>query len=392
MLGSLQKKGNAFYVVFDQGRDDKGKRKQKWVSLGTDDSKIAEAKYADMVKKINAGEYLEPAKMTVAEFLDQWLEQYAKNNVRKSTYDSCVWVIKKHINPAIGHLTLAKLKPLHIQSMLNQSIKNLSAASVHKQYAVLRQALDQGIKWQVCTSNPCEAVTPPRREKYKGNVLTPVQLQILIDLASGSKTYLPINLAVTCGLRRGEVCGLRWQDVDFEKGLLFVRHSLDWEDSKLKLRPVKTTSSERCVKLPQMMLEDLKKAKRRQAEDKLRAGGLYNDQDYVWAWDDGRPHDPDYLYSTFQKMLKRYNTKIENDTALNIEQKKEKMLPIVRFHDLRHSHATFLLLAGVPVKVISERLGHSTTRVTQDIYSHVLPQMQEQAADEVDKLLAKKSK
>lgn len=133
----------------------------------------------------------------------------------------------------------------------------------------------------------------------------------------------------------------------------------------------------------------MKIEKRHQAENKIRAGGLYDDQDYVWAWDDGRPHDPDYLYRSFQKVVKHYNKQIAEDENLTPQEKQEKTLPKIRFHDLRHSHATALLIAGVPVKVISERLGHSSIDITQDIYSHVLPQMQDQAANEIDKMLTK---
>jgi integrase len=219
-------------------------------------------------------------------------------------------------------------------------------------------------------NNPCEAVDPPRKEKYQAKVYTPEQLKSLLETVKNTHINLPVVLAVTCGLRRGEVCGIRWQDVDLDKCILFVRNSLDCENNQLVIHSVKTSSSERSVKLPQLALDSLKKEKRQQAEDKLRAGGIYEDKDFCWTWDDGRPYNPDYLYKTFRKVLAK------ND------------LPHIRFHDLRHSHATFLLLAGVPIKVISERLGHSSTRFTQDIYSHVLPQMQEQAANEVDKILS----
>lgn len=239
MRGSIHKKGDTYYVVFDHGRDPiTNKRKQKWLKAGTT-KKEAEKRFAELAKEINSGEYVEPSNMLLGEYMEKWLEQYALNNVRKSTYESYVWAVRQHIIPALGSIPLEKLKPLHIQEMLNDRIKKLSAASVHKQYAILREAIDQAIKWQLCTINPCYAVTPPRREKYRGAVYTPEQLQTLIDAALDTKMYLPIALAATCGLRRGEICGLRWQDVNLEKSLLFIRHGLDWEDSKLTLRPVK---------------------------------------------------------------------------------------------------------------------------------------------------------
>lgn len=391
MIGFLQKKGDKYYVVFDDERDPvTNKRKRKWVPTGTGDSKEAEAIWAKMAREINAGEYVEPADMTTGEYLDKWLLEYARHSVRSSTYDSYEWAIKQYLKPGLGRILLAKLRPLHIQQHLNMQMdSSLSATSVRYQYNILRAALTQAMKWQMLTTNPCAAIDPPRKEKYKAAVYKPDELQTLLTAAAGTNIHLPVVLAVSCGLRRGEVCGLRWRDIDLSKGLLFVRNSLDWEQSKLTLRPVKTSTSERSVKLPLMASEALAKEKRHQAADKIRAGGLYVDQDFVWAWDDGRPHDPDYLYKTFQKLIKRYNEQIDKDEDLTKDQKLEKKLPIIRFHDLRHSHATALLLEGVSVKVISERLGHSSTKITQDIYSHVLPQMQEHAADVMDKLLAK---
>lgn len=390
MLGSLQKKGKAYYVVYDEGRDPvTNKRSQKWVSLGTNDKTIAEAKYSDMVKKINMGEYITPSKMTVHEYIDKWLK-HIRAKVRPSTYDSYNWAAN-HIKKGLGTCPVDKLKPLHIEEHLtNAAASELSSTSVRYQYNILREALTQAVKWQLLSINPCAAIDPPRKEKYKASVFTPDQLQLLLDKVAGTNIHLPVVLAVGCGLRRGETCGLRWEDVDLLKGLLFVRNSLDWEDGELTLRPVKTSTSERSIKLPQLALSVLKKEKVHQAADKMRAGDLYQKKDYCWAWDDGRPHDPDYLYRTFQKLLKRHNKEIDADTDLSDKQKEERTLPIIRFHDLRHSHATFLMLAGVPVKVISERLGHSSTSVTQNIYSHVLPQMQEQAANEVDRLLVSK--
>jgi integrase len=393
MRGFLQKKSDKYYVVFDLERDPvTGKRQRKWLPTGTGNKKEAEKKWAEMMKNINTGDYIEPADLSLCEYLKQWLEHY-RHSVRPSTYDSYSWAINKHLIPGLGSIPLGKLKPLHIQTHLTKQMKtDLSPTSVRYQYNILREALTQAMKWQMIATNPCMAIDPPRKEKYKSAVYTPEQLQLLLAIASESKIFLPLVLAATCGLRRGEICGLRWQEVDLDRGLLFVRNSLDWENSKLTLRPVKTANSERSVKLPTITLEALKKEKRHQAEDKLRAGGMYEEGGYVWAWDDGRPHDPDYLYHRFIKLIKKHNISIEKDEYLTKEQKQEQQLPVIRFHDLRHSHATALLLEGISVKVISERLGHSSTKITQDIYSHVLPQMQEQAADVMDKLLAKSTK
>ena len=229
-------------------------------------------------------------------------------------------------------------------------------------------ALNRAVNWRLIPLNPANAVDPPRKSHYEATVLDNAQLERLRAAARPTILHLPILLAITCGLRRGEICGLRWEDVDLDKRTLCVRHSLGRANGKLDLHTVKTTRSERTVKLPKVMSIALKKEKARQAADKLEKGELRTALSYCWCWDDGRPYDPDYLFKKYKDLLAAAK------------------LPPVRFHDLRHSHVTFLLASGVPVKVISERIGHSSVSFTQDVYSHILPNMQQEAADAVDRL------
>ena len=314
--------------------------------------------------------------MTVKEYLHQWLEDYARFSVRRSTYESYVWSIEGHIVPRIGQERLRLLQPLQIQKMLSDMArqkKKLSATSIRYTFNVLSNALGRAVKWQMLTINPCLAVEPPRKEKFRATAYNKDELNALLDAAKGTNLHLPIILAAACGLRRGEVCALRWQDLILEKSLMFVRHSLDRPESgKLTLLPVKTARSERSVKMPQTLVATLRQVELKQKADKLRLGKLYADKDFVFAWDNGEPVDPDYLNRKFRGLLKESNLK-----------------PL-RFHDLRHTHATLLLLEHVAVKVVSERLGHSSTNITQDIYSHVLPEMQQEAADAIDRVFEQK--
>ena len=404
MLGSIQKKGKQYYIVFDEGRDPvTGVRKQRWLPAGND-KPAAEAKYAAMAKDIHEGDYMEPSDTPLKEYLDKWLE-HIEGEVRASTYTSYQWAAKALASSKLGQIPIDKLRPMHVQNFLTAARKApvkslvkpkrpltrnfrvprpekekkaekparlLSATSVRYQYSVLKAALTQAVKWQLLIVNPCVAIDPPRAEKFKASVFNPEQLQTLLDGVENTFLRLPVTVAVTCGLRRGEVCALRWDDFITDTNVLYVRNSLDWKNGELTIQPVKTDQSERSVKLPELAVTALKAEKVRQAVHKLKAGEHYQQKKYIWAREDGRPYDPDFLYKHFLKLLATIG------------------LPRIRFHDLRHSHATCLLLAGVPTKIVSERLGHSSTNFTEDIYSHILPQMQEHAANEVDRLLTRK--
>lgn len=370
MIGSIQKKGKIYYVVLPVGRDSISKRwKTKWIRVGPDEAE-AETRLARIRDEYNQGRYREDEKMTVSQYLERWLKDYAKNSVRRSTYESYAWSITRHIVPSIGSVKLQKLRPLDIQGMLSEiSATQLSATSVAYVYKVLNIALNRAIKWQILSRNPCIAVEPPRKEKYQARAYNKAELENMLTAAENTILRLPILLAAGCGLRRGEVCGLRWKDIMIDQKIMFIRNSLDRPESgKLTLLPVKTDNSERSVRLPEILLDELRSTENRQSANKAQLPETYHDQGFVFAWDNGDPFDPDYLDKAFRKFIQT------------------KKLTAIRFHDLRHTHATLLLLEHVAVKVVSERLGHSSVNITQDIYSHVLPEMQKEAAAAIDRI------
>ena len=375
MIGSIQKKGKIYYVVLSTGRDPTTRRwKTKWVPVGPD---LAEAErlLPEIRAKYDNGRYQKNEKMTLEEYLELWQELFSAN-LRRSTLESYVWAIEKHIGPSIGLVPLQRLKPVQIQTMLAKLTKTrLSSTSIRYIYNVLNITLNQAVKMQILSANPCIAVAPPKKEKYHASVYDRDELQKLISAAQGSDLLVPILLASGCGLRRGEVCGLRWQDVNLEQRLLFVRHSLDRPNKgKLELLPVKTDNSERAVRIPDCLAQPLLSVFQSQEAAKSASNTVYQDQGFVFAWENGLPVDPDFLDRKYRSLL------AEND------------LKPIRFHDLRHTHATLLLLEHVAVKVVSERLGHSSVKITQDIYSHVLPEMQKEAADAIDRVLAQAAK
>lgn len=378
MRGHVRKRGSTYSIVFDLGRDPTtGKRKQKWIS-GFKTKKEAEKALSDIIAKLTQGDFAEPSKQILTEYMQYWLEVYAKPNVSPKTYKRYADIIRLYISPTIGQLRLDKLRPLHIQDLYNKAIKDktdggfgLSPASALYIHRVLHQALKHAVKWQMLIRNPADAVEPPKTTKPQMHVLTEKDIEAVLNELVNDAIFMPTYLAIMTGMRRGEICGLKWSDIDFDKGVMYIQRSLQRINGILQEKQTKTSQSSRSVALSTETINLLKKHKAKQAQEKLMMGQLYQDNNYVCAWPDGRPMDPDYLTHRFAKVVSKLGLQ-------------------ARFHDLRHTHATLLLKEGIHPKIVSERLGHSEIRITLDTYSHVLPQMQREAAEKLDKIIAKK--
>jgi integrase len=242
----------------------------------------------------------------------------------------------------------------------------LSAQSVVHLHRVLHRALAQAVKWQLRARNPVDAVEPPKPERREMRALDEDQTAELLSVLEGRRLYIPVLLAVTTGLRRGELLGLRWSDVDLASGTLTVQQTLEQTKDGLRFKSPKTHRSRRSIVLPEMTVEALGSHRAAQAEEKLALGPAWDEHGLVCPRQGGAPSAPDVFSTAFAAFVRRSGMK-----------------PF-RFHDLRHSHATHLLRAGVHPKVVSERLGHSSVGITLDTYSHVLPGMQQDAVRLID--------
>lgn len=377
MKGHITKRGkNSWSIVLDLGRDANGKRRQKWHTVhGKKDA--AEREMARLIHTLSTGEYVEPSRMTVGDYLKRWLADYAKPNVSSRTYDGYYDIIHGHIIPAIGHHALAKLKPLQIQAHYTAALESgrkdksggLSAQTVLHHHRVLREALQQAIRWKLLVWNPADAVEPPRAVRVEMSALDENETATLLAAAAETEMYLPVLLAVSTGLRRGELLGLRWADVELDAGRLSVRRSLEQTRSGLNFKQPKTKKSSRTITLPTVTVEALRRHRVAQAKNRLQLGPAYKDGDLVCCNSDGAPWKPDSFTRAFIQLVRSNN------------------MAHIRLHDLRHSHATQLIKQGVHVKVVSERLGHAGIAITLDTYSHVLPSMQETAAKSFDDAL-----
>jgi integrase len=304
--------------------------------------------------------------MATGAFLDSWLEGHARNVVTAKTFQRYAGIVRNHLTPALGHIALDKLHPMAIQEALGRQLETgLSPTTVRKHFCVLHSALAHALRMRLIIVNPADAVTPPKPRHTEMHVLDDKGVARLLAVVQDTPLRIPVLLALATGMRRGEVLGMRWCDVDFTSGSMAVRQTLQEAEGSRIFKEPKTPKSRRVIALPAIALDALRQHHAKQAEAKLLLGGHSYDHDLVCTQADGSAWWPSNFDRAFRKAKK----------VARID---------VRFHDLRHTHATQLLRAGVHPKVVFERLGHASIGITLDIYSHCLPSMQEEAAEKIN--------
>lgn len=357
MRGHVRKRGKRWAYVVDVGRDEDGKRIQKWGS-GFDRRKDAEAGLAEALEGLRTGSYVEPSKLTVAAFLtDEWLPA-VKGSLRPSTFDSYAMIVRTRIAPEIGSVLLQRLTPGSINSMYGNLAERLSPRSVRYSHAVLRHALADAVKWGQLARNPSDAANPPSAKAAKAQAMqtwSRDQLRAFLDHVRSDRLYAAWRVLATTGMRRGELMALRWPDIDLDAGRAEIG------DSK--------TGAGRNVALDGETVAALREHRKAQAAERLALGPAYTDNGLVFAREDGAA----IWGQSISRMFKRHSA--------------DAGLPVIRLHDLRHTHATLALRAGVHPKVVQERLGHASIGITLDTYSHAIPAMQEDAAAKVAALI-----
>ena len=309
-------------------------------------------------------------RQSVAQYLQTWLDTI-RPTVRPKTWRRYEEFVRLHAIPEVGKLPIAKLSPQHLQGLYAQCLeKGLSETSVAHLHAVMHRALGQAAKWGVAVRNVASLVDPPRMRRQEMKTLSPQQARRLLDIAKGDRLEALYVLALTTGMRQGEILGLRWKDADLDSAALQVVATLQQVDGAFVFSEPKTARSRRQVALTAAAVAALRRHRARQAEERLRLGPAWEDNGVVFANERGKPIDASNLRRrSFWPLLKRAG------------------LSPIRFHDLRHSAATLMLAGNVHPKVVSEMLGHSQIAVTMDLYSHVTPTMQRQATGVMDALL-----
>lgn len=372
MRGYTAKKGNRYYAVMYEGVDPlTGKERRRWYAAGPRKSD-AQHMVTELMKRKIDGEYRPPDRVTLGSYLTQrWLPT-KRSQLRPSTYDSYRRNIDLHVIPAIGHIPLQRLAPEDLDSLYSalaedrpEGRRGLAPKTIHSIHQTLHKALADAARKGSVVRNVAALADPPKLSSAKKRAMRvwdAEQLRQFLDSAENHRLYPAYYLAASTGMRRGEVLGLQWTDVDLDGRRLSVNQAVISVAYAVQISDVKTGTGRRTIDLDPRTVAVLRSWRKRQLEERLALGETYEDHGLVFARPEGTPIHPDLFSQTFDRTVARSG------------------LPVIRLHDLRHGHASLLLKSGVPVKVVSERLGHATPAFTMTVYQHVLPGMQAEAA------------
>lgn len=376
MRGHIVKRGKDSYsIVLSMGYDPTtGKRLRQWVSV-KGNKKEAELKLSELQRQIDTGSFVKPGKITLAEFLERWLTDYARPNLAPRTVEVYEMIARQHLIPKLGNVALTQLKPEHLQryytEMLNSGRHDgtggLSAQSVRHHHTALHKALQTALEWGLLSRNVADAVKPPRPQRTEMNTWEQEDMAKFLDGAKTTPYHALFYTALFTGMRRSELLALRWQDVDFIFGQVYVNRGLHrLKDHSYVFTQPKSAKSRRTVALPpsaSLVLQAHREAKEREA---LMLGKPLPDDALVFCTAEGEPLRPNTISRAWTVLAARCGLKV------------------IRLHDARHTHASLMLKQGIHPKIVQERLGHASIQITLDTYSHVTPGLQAAAAAKFD--------
>ena len=369
MRGHIRRRGvDSWQIAIYRGTDPHGKKLYNYVTVhGT--RRQAEQKLTELVRSLDTGEYVEPSRETVGQYLRKWLDM-KRQKVRPRTIEFYELRIR-HLDKLIGSIPLQRLSPLHIEQAYSRLIRKVSPAMAAGAHRTLRAALNQAVKWRLINVNPVTAVDPPRAPRPVVTPLTLEQVGEFLKAAAKTPLYSLYLTSILTGLRRGELLALQWDDIDLEGKTITVRRTLTRGGSNPIFSPTKTRSGHRVVEISDALVSVLKDHRRQQKEHRLALGPIWQENNLIWPNERGQAMTPSVLHRHFKKLLEA-----------------AKLPKSTRFHDLRHTHASLLLASGTTsLKLIQERLGHSSITITADTYSHLLPGAQREAVDKLEKTL-----
>ncbi len=363
-------------IILDVHEPETGKRRRRWHSFqGT--KREAQIECSRLISAMQGGSYQEPSKTTLAAYLERWLT-HVKTQISPRAHERYCELVRKNIAPAIGAIGLTKLRPPHISDLYAKALVSgrrdgkggLSPATVVYMHRITKHALGQAVKWDMLPKNPADAVKPPRVERKPAATYDTTEAVDALETLRATRMFIPTVLGMLCGMRRGEITALRWQSIDLERGQLAIVASTEQLAGQGNIRD-KDTKGKRCrtIALSAQVVTELRAHKLRQAKELLRVGVRLQGSQYVVAKEDGSQLQPRSLSHEWVRLLGVH------------------ALKRIKLHSTRHSHASHMLASNIHPKIVQERLGHSSIAITMDIYSHLMPNMQQDAVGVLDDVM-----
>ena len=323
----------------------------------------AQAWIREMAGQIDHGLTYQATQITLTEYLSDWLSS-VRDNVKTATWKQYEYVVRLHITPFIGKIKLSELSPLAIQRLYSsRRAGGVGARTVQLIHAVLHAALEQAVRLRLLGSNPGKMVDRPKVNRQSVDCLTEQEIWALLARAKGTPLDMLLHLAITTGMRQGELLGLKWRDVQWDRAVILVNRQLKRVSGGLKLAPLKTEQSKRAVQIGKSTLEKLGS----HLDEYSRSVSI--EDEMIFAHKDGRPYRPEWVLREFKSLLAQAGIRD------------------IRFHDLRHTAASLMLSSGMPVIQVSRQLGHSQPSTTLNVYGHFIPGLSQDAAEKVDELV-----
>ena len=370
MRGYIRKKGeHSWQISLDTGAGPDGERRRYFETVRSSRKSDAQRRLNELLVNLEKGVYAPPGRLTVGEHLHNWLEGYVRTNCSLRTLDGYESIIETHLIPALGHIQLKHLHQQAIQSYYGKACERLSSRTVHHHHRVLSQSLKYAVRQGYLGYNPCEFADPPSPKGRAMRTLTPDEVEVLFENAQDNYYYPVIYTAVSTGLRQAELLGLPWRGVDLDFLSILVSQVLYKRRGICQFKEPKTRHSRRRVAMTPKLALFLREYREEREQLYRELGKELTLDDLVFTSVELKPLNPSVLTHAFTRLARQAG------------------LEGVRFHDLRHTFASLMLLRGAKPKVISEALGHSSVAFTMDVYSHIIEGMQSDAMALLDEVL-----
>ncbi len=364
----VQRSKGTYSIKISLGKDPTtGKYKSQWFTV-KGSKRDTEKRLSEILHQLDTGTFMKPGKTTVAEYLQRWLVDYGKPNLSPRSYERYESIVRVHLLPSLGNISLVQLRPEYIQRHYNNMLKaGLSARTIRYHHVVLHKALQTAIKWGLLVRNVADGVDVPHAHSKEIQTWQEHELSQFLNAARDTAYYALFYTALFTGMRRSELLALRWQDIDLILGQISVCRGLHHlKDGSYIFTQLKSVKSYRTIALSPSAIITLQEHWEKQVSQAAMLGLSISSDSLVFSTFDGKPLRPNTISRAWHNLAAKAGVRV------------------IRFHDARHTHASIMLKQGIHPKIVQERLGHSTISITLDTYSHVAPGLQEAAAKRFD--------